>query len=59
MNDYSRQNCRGCVHENKNGWDYCLLFKVEPEDHCKHVEFPPPTSGRPPRVPNPPTKPVA
>ena len=58
MNDYQRQNCKGCIHKEVDSNAYCKVFLVEPDDHCKHVEFKAPTSGRPPRVPNPPTKPV-
>jgi len=59
MNNYQRQNCNGCIHKKQYITWYCNLHKYEPETHCKDVEFPPPTSGRPQRVPNPPTKPVA
>jgi len=61
MNDYQRQNCKGCVHKEHPGAEsgYCYMFRDEPLGHCAQVKFPSPTNGRPPRVPNPPTKPVA
>ena len=59
MNNYSRQNCKGCIHELTDTNWYCALHKKEPESHCKDVEFHPLLAGRPPRIPNPPSKPVA
>lgn len=58
MNDYSRQNCRGCIHKKPYQTWYCDLHKHEPATHCKDVKFAESLNGRPPRIPNPPTKPV-
>ena len=59
MNNYQRQNCKGCIFEKSRKGGYCRMFLNEPKDHCTEVKFPPPVNGRPQRVPNPPTKPVA